>query len=297
MNLQIDGSKVLYALGVLFALGAFAYFVRDVVFGLSITVKAVLLFLAFLAFLLVGLWIDRDALDVVAYAIASLAYVVWVAYLVSRYDLAETGVFLLLAVSAGLFVALGYVVRQEPDVVSTRTVRYGLVGVLAVAVLFVGADVATAGVTADATLDGEATLTVPPDATEAEPDAIVPATGQVGTMTVHNDGPFTRPVDLPSLQGCVVGVDESDGVLATDRGAGVRYEPRSYQRSDRLAGGGERTHAITAELPVRANATRSGSVTITVERAEGCDVSRSEPTLLVVVGGDATGSTPPVAVD
>ncbi|QHS16391.1 hypothetical protein [Halopenitus persicus] len=294
MNLQIDGGKVLYALGVLFALGAFVYFIRDVVFGLSITVKAALLFLTFLAFLLVGLWIDRDALDVVAYAIASLAYAVFLGYVISRYDPSETGIFLLFVVSAALFVGLGYVVRQGGVAIPDRTVRYALVGIVGVGVLLVGADVASAEVDYTAELDEEATLTVPDRvAADAEASDIVPLRGQIGTLTVRNGGPFTRPVDLPSMRGCVVGTNATP----SDRGTSIRYEQRSYERSDRIGGGAERTHAVTAELPVRANATDDGSLTFAVERGTDCDVSREEPTIVVIVGAEGTTTRPPLVAD
>jgi hypothetical protein len=294
MNLQIDGGKVLYALGVLFALGAFVYFIRDVVFGLSITVKAALLFLTFLAFLLVGLWIDRDALDVVAYAIASLAYVVFLGYVISRYDPSETGIFLLFTLSATLFVGLGYAVRDGGIAVPDRTVRYTIVALVGVCVLLVGADVASADVDYTAELDEEATLTVPDRvAADAEPTDVVPLRGRIGTLTVRNDGPFTRPVDLPSMRGCVVGTNAT----ASDRGTSIRYAQRSYERSDRIDGGGERAHAVTAELAVRANATHDGSMTFAIERGTDCDVSREVPTIVVIVGAEDATARPPLVAD
>lgn len=292
MNLDIDGGKILYALGVVFALGAFAYFVRDVVFGLSITVKAALLFVTFLAFLLVGLSVDRGALDVVAYAIAALAYVVFLAYLITRYDPSETGVFLLFAVSAALFVGLGYVVRQGGLAIPDRTLRYGLLALAALGLVLVGADVVTGGITYTADLDDEATLTVPEGALDAEGPEVVPLEGRIGTLTARNEGVFTRPVDVPSIAGCVVG---TDAVAETD--ARFSYRPRSYERPDRLGGGDERDHGIHVEVPTYANATDDGSMTFAVERADDCDVSREEPTIVVVVGGDASDVRPALVAD
>jgi hypothetical protein len=292
MNLDIDGGKILYALGVVFALGAFAYFVRDVVFGLSITVKAALLFVTFLAFLLVGLSVDRGALDVVAYALAALAYVVLLAYLITRYDPTETGVFGLFAVSAVLFVGLGYVVRQGGVEVPARTLRYGLLALAAVGLLLVGADVATAGVAYDAELDEEVTLTVPEGALEGEGPRTVPLEGRIGTLTATNAGPFTRPVELPSMAGCVVG---TDAVAGND--ARFSYRPRSYERPDRIAGGETRDHAVHVEIPVESNATDDGSMTFAVERADDCTLSREDPTIVVIVGGDASDARPPLVAD
>lgn len=93
MRFDIDSGKLLYALGV--------------VFDLSITVKAALLLLAFVAFLVAGLTLQRDVLDAVAVALAGVTYVV------VRYEPSETGIFLLLALSAGLFVSLGDALRER----------------------------------------------------------------------------------------------------------------------------------------------------------------------------------------
>ncbi|MFA9517728.1 hypothetical protein ACERIT_11010 [Halopenitus sp. H-Gu1] len=292
MNLDIDGGKILYALGIAFALGAFAYFVRDVVFGLSITVKAALLFVTFLAFLVVGFWIERGALDVVAYALAALAYFVFLAYIITRYDPSETGVFLLFTVSAALFVGLGYVVRQGELSIPDRTVGYVLFTLVAVGLVLVGADVVSGEVTYTAELDDEATFTVPEGALDADGPEVVPLEGGIGTLTARNEGVFTRPLTLPSIGGCVVGTD----AVSDDVRVRFRYQPPSYERADRLAGGEELEHEIHVEIPVQTNATDDGSMTFAIERGDDCDVSREEPTIVVIVGEDAREVRPPLVV-
>src|SRR6056297_2695609 len=112
MRFAIDSGKLLYALGVLFAAAALLYFIRDVVFDLSITVKAALLLLGFVAAFTAGVAVERDVLDVVAFALSGVTYVVFVGYVVVRYRPGETGTFLLLAASAALFVGLGYALRE-----------------------------------------------------------------------------------------------------------------------------------------------------------------------------------------
>ncbi|MFB6222774.1 MAG: DUF1109 domain-containing protein [Haloarcula sp.] len=74
MRLAIDSGKLLYVLGILFAIAALLYFVRDVVFGLSITVKSALLLLGFIAFFVAGIALERDVLDIVAFALSGVTY-------------------------------------------------------------------------------------------------------------------------------------------------------------------------------------------------------------------------------
>ncbi|AXR78424.1 hypothetical protein [Natrarchaeobaculum sulfurireducens] len=281
MNFELDGGKVLYVLGVLFALGALLYFARDVVFGLSITVTAALLFAAFVAFLVAGLTLERDVLDVVAYAVAGLSYAVFLGYVATRYTVDETGVFLLLSASAALFVGLGYGVRRQRLDVGRRAAGYVVVGIVAVSFVFVGADVVTGDVQYSVELDDETTVDVPQ--TDDDEDR-VRAEATVGTLTVTNPSPFARPVDLPSAAGCVVGTDvETDQVP-------VRYEPRSYDVPDRIDRNDERTHELELHASVPANET--GEMTYAVERGSDCDVDREAPTVIVMFEEDGDASRP-----
>lgn len=271
MDLDLDGGTILYAVGIVFALAALAYFVRDVVFALSITVKAALLFVTFLAFLLGGIAIERDVLDRVALVLAAAAYVVFLGYVVIRYDLEATGVFLALAGSAGVFVTLGYVLRQRRPSISNRTATSLAVVLLAVAVLLVGVDVAMAGVSATANLEETVTVTAPPDApTDRD---VIPVEATVGTLVVTNEGPFTRPLSLPSPSACVVG---NDGV--SEQRVHLQYQPGSYERTDRIAGGESQTYRLLARLPLQND---TDAVTYAVERGEDCETPRSQPTLVV----------------
>lgn len=279
MDVDLDGGTILYALGIGFALAALAYFVRDVVFALSITVKAALLFLAFLAFLLGGIAMDRDILDRISLALAGATYVVFLGYVVSRYDLAATGVFLVLAASAVLFVGLGYVIRQTPPTVSTRTATFLLALLVGVAVLLVGADVATAGVTASAELTEEVTVVVPDDGPDDREFVMTEAA--LGRIVVENDGPFTRPLDIPPTTACAVGTDavRNDEVI-------IDLDPRRYDRPDRIPGGETQSFDLIARMPVT-NAT--DELTFAVERGTDCETPRSEPTIVVDIDTDRIG--------
>jgi len=273
---SINDETLLYALGVVFALGTLAFFARDVVFDLSITVTALLLFVAFAAFLVAGLTIDHDSLGSVAFAISGLAYVVGLGYVVTRYELSETGVFGLLAASTILFVGLGYALQEGRLTLDRSTARRLLVGLAVVGVVFVGAD-SVGEMRSSVDLDEEVVL----NGTMAPPDEpIVAGDQQVGSLTVRNPTLFTRTIELPSLEGCLVGVD-------TDRRRGVNldYEPRGYQLADRLDRNEERTAEIRLRFDLPANATVTGQ-RISIERADSCAVTRSEPTLIVVESED-----------
>lgn len=278
MRLSIDSGKLLYALGVLFAAAALLYFARDVVFDLSITVKAALLFIGFVVFVLAGITLKRDVLDVVAFALAGISYIVFVGYVVVRYEPSDTGIFLLLGLSAGLFVTLGYGLRENILVVPRRQALTIAGALLLVSGVLVGADALGGGVTYD--VDTEASVTVDPVTTE-EPHGYVERTVRVGTVTATNEFVVTRALSLPSLRGCLAGVED----IPRNR-VWVQYEHDSYREPNTIAGGSTREIPVEASIPVDAN--RTDAVTYTIEQGADCDVQRDRPTLVVSVGASET---------
>lgn len=271
MRLAIDSGKLLYALGVLFAAAALLYFVRDVVFDLSITVKAALLLLGFVAFVVAGVALDRDVLDVVAFALAGVTYVVFVGYVVVRYRPGETGTFLLLAASAALFVALGYALRRGLPSLSRRPAAYALGALVVVSVLLVGADAATGGVRYDVQTNDSVTVAVPAG---EQPRGYVPVTRRIGSITAANPSPFTRALSLPDISGCIVGqtAPREDLWVSTD----IEWD------EDTIAGSTTRAYALTGEFTLDAN--RTEPTTYAVERGIDCSAERSEPTIAITVG-------------
>lgn len=271
MNFDVDSGKLLYALGVLFAAAALLYFVRDVVFDLSITVKAALLFLAFVAFFVCGVTLEQDVLDVVAFVLSGVSYVVFAGYVVLRYDPGETGTFLLLAFSAGLFVLLGYVLRAGGLSVPRRQAVTVVGALLLVSTLLVGVDAVGGDVTYD--IRTAETVTVDPVATD-RPVPYIETEARIGTMTATNEFVFTRALSLPPLSSCLVGVES---VPRND--VWVSYQFPGYNRPDTIAGGTARQFPIEASIPVDANST--APVTYAVERGSDCSGERDRPTLLV----------------
>lgn len=274
MNFDVDSGKLLYGLGVLFALLALAYFGQDLVFGLSITVKSALLFLAFVASFVAGVGIDRDVLDVVAFALSGLSYVAFVLYVLTSYSVDETGTFLIFAVSAALFLGLGFLVRERRPTVPARTAGLAVGGLALVGVVLVGADVAAGGVTYTADLNDQVTV-APPDGAPTD-DEVTFVRGDVGTVTAENGPLFRRHLQDPGIRGCVVGMETPPG-----RGDVVELSLETDDRPRTIAGGGEVTFDVRVEFPVSTN--ESMPATLAVERADSCDAARADPTLLVVV--------------
>ncbi|QGA81721.1 hypothetical protein [Halomicrobium sp. LC1Hm] len=276
MNLTLDSGKLLYGLGVAFALGALVYFARDVVFGLSITVTAALLLVAFVGFLLAGLSRERDLLGTVAFTISGLSYVVFLGYVVSRYEPGETVVFFLLAGSAALFVGLGYGVREAGIALGRRTTIGVVIALLVVSASLVTAD--ALGGDVSYTVETNDTTTVALSGVGSDTDR-VRGTARVGTLTATNPSWFTRPVDLPSIRGCLAGVEQGERSRAN-----VDYEPASYDTPNRLGGQSTRVHELTVSFDFATNQT--GDRRFAVERRGDCEPTRSEPTLFLVVDPD-----------
>lgn len=274
MRLAIDSGKLLYALGVLFATAALLYFIRDVVFDLSITVKAALLLLGFVASFVAGLAVERDVLDVVAFALSGVTYVVFVGYVVVRYSPGETGTFLLLAASAALFVGFGYGLRAGIPTPSRRTATVVFGVLLLVSGVLVGADALTGGVTYDVETNDSVTVAVPE--TEQNPDRYPYVEGEIGAVTASNPSPFLRTLELPSLSGCLVGPTAHP----QDR---VFVDIDSRWDEDTIGPSTTESYAVIAELPIAPN--RTEPTTYAIEQGIDCSAERSEPTLAIQVGG------------
>ncbi|MFC7018452.1 MULTISPECIES: DUF1109 domain-containing protein [Haloarcula] len=273
MNFDIDSGKLLYALGVLFAAAALLYFVRDVVFGLSITVKAALLLLAFVVFFVTGVAVQRDVLDVVAFALSGIAYVVFVGYVVVRYDPGETGTFLLLAASAAVFLGLGYGLRVRELTVSRRTATAVVAALVVLSTVLIGVDAVGGGVTYDLETESSVTVDPPP----RSPDrGYVPVEVTIGTVTASNEFVFTRALDRPDLRGCLLGVPDPP-----TRELWVGYESTAFEQGNTIRGQTTLTFDVRADVLVDVN--RTEPLGYAVERGEDCESERTSPTLLVWV--------------
>lgn len=266
MALAFDQEKVLYAVGILLGVVAVAYFGFQLFDQVSPVTTAALIFAGFVCFLVAGLGFDADTLDIVAYALAAGSYLVFVAYVLSRFDVGDGGTFLLLAGSSALFVGLGYLGQQGRLTLERRQAGLVVLVVLLAAVALVGVDLVGAQATTS---------------TEFEESVDVPdRTGSVavGTLTLENGFFLPRTADAPTFHACVYGPEF--------RPARLEYEPP--RSSSRLGGGETRRHDLL--LPGRAFYDGNGTLreafqdreTVPVETADECPETEREPSIVVV---------------
>lgn len=262
MKFEFDSSKVLYAVGVLFGVGALIYFARDLVFDLSLTVKAALLLVLFVALFVAASAVRRAGLDAVLYVLSAATYVAFVGYVVSRFDVGDTGIFLALAASSVLFVGLGYLHRERGLRVEAGTATRVAVALFVVAAVFVAADLLVGGVAYSFTAAESA------DAGDHEV--------RVGTVAAENEFVFRESTDFPETTACVYAPDRRD------RSVDYRRSAENWRVPDSVGAG----ETVTAEAWIWLETEERAAVdngTIPVERAESCPESTDEPRIVVVV--------------
>lgn len=266
MALGLDREKLLYTVGILLGVAAVAYFGFQLFDQISPVTTAALLLAGFACFLLAGIAFDEQLVDIVAYALAAGSYLIFVAYVLSRFDVGDGGTFLLLAASSALFIGLGYLGQQGRLAITRRQAGIGIAVILVAAIALVGVDL----VGAQPTTSAEYEETVP-----------VPEEGErvtVGTFTVENGFFLPRDPDIQRFRACVYGPDF--------RPAPLEYAP---PLDSSLLGGGEtRRHDLT--IPGQAFYTRNGTLrdgfqgreTVPVETATGCSEGSQDPTVVIV---------------
>lgn len=266
MALGLDREKLLYAVGILLGVAATAYFGFQLFDQVSPVTTAFLLFAGFLCFLVVGIGFDVETLDVVAYALAAGCYLVFVAYVLSRFDVGDGGTFLLLAGSSALFIALGYLAQRDSLVIERRRAKLSVVAVLLVAVALVGVDLVGPQPTTDAEFEESVEV----------PDVRDRAT--VGTVTVTNGFFLPRRADVERYHACIYGLEY--------RPAPLEYRPSLG--SPLLSGGESRSYdlALPGFVFYDDNGTRREGFrnleTVPVETAPECPERSDEPKVVVV---------------
>lgn len=266
MALAFEREQLLYVVGILLGVAAVAYFGFQLFDQVSPATTAALLFGGFLCFLVAGVGLDVEPLDLVAYALAAGSYLVFVAYVLSRFDVGDGGTFLLLAASSALFVALGYVAQQGRLTLERRRAAVVVLVVVAAAVALVGVDLAGAQPTTATQIGDSVEVPGPHDHVT------------VGTLTVRNEFFLPRRVDVPTFHACIYG--------PSFRPAPVERHPR---RSPRLLGGGQ-TRTYDLRLPGRAFYDRNGTLltgfqnrtSVPVETASECPDTSDDPKIVLL---------------
>lgn len=265
MDFDIDPAKVLYAVGVVFGVAAVVYFARDIVFELSITVRALLLFLAFAVLLVAGLAATRQAFVLVSAVLSAVAYLAFITYSLSRFEVGADGTFLALLISAGLFLTLGYLVHERNIAPSATTALYVIFGMILIGVVLVGADVAASDVTYNVTLQDEADFNDRGEVT-------------LGTVTVENQFVFREPIDLPQAFACTYLPDSGSRLLP------VQYRVDTGSVPNTIPG----SRTMTVMMTVRLSDDDAAAVgnQVPIERAETCPETSDDPRIVVVTGDD-----------
>jgi hypothetical protein len=274
MDTKIDHVKMLYAVGVILGVVAAFYFGFRLLRDLSPTTTSATLFLGFVAFLFAGLYAEHESIDTVFYALSAGSYLVFVAYVLATYDLGDGGVFVLLAGSSALFVALGYASSNGVLDVEKRKAAGGVVLVLVIVLALLAFD--ATGAQPVYTEDFRDTVEVPDDIREQ----VV-----VGETTVENPFVLSRRADLPPVNGCLYTPER--------RHVSVRRPEAPY---DLLLGSGEtRTFNVTAggdaffdrETEELRDAFENRE-TVPVEVADDCPETADEPKLVISTDGETS---------
>lgn len=266
MELDVDPAKVLYVVGALFGVAAVLYFARDIVFELSITVRALLLLFAFVGFLVSALASSRSPFVPVFAVLSAAAYLAFLGYTLSRFNVGSDGTFFALLVSAVLFLLLGYVVRERDVSPSRRTAQYAIAGLVLVAVLAVGADVVASDVEYGVNTADEALL-------EDGGDVVI------GTVTIDNQFVFREPIDVPDALACIYVPGMAESEMRPDP---VRYRVGEELVPDSIPGSSSISASMIVRLSDEEVETVGGSMP--VERADECPAESADPRIVLVLG-------------
>lgn len=269
MALGFDRETLLYVVGIFLGVAAAVYFGFQFFDQVSPVTTAALLFAGFVCFLVAGVGFDVEYLDVVAYALAAACYLVFVAFVISRFDVGDGGTFLLLAVSSALFIGLGYLAQERQLSITRRQAKGVIVAVLLASVVLVGVDLV--GAQPSTAAEFEDSIEIPDRS-----DRVV-----VGTVTVENEFFLPREADIQRYHACVYGPDYRPAPL-------IRDESRP---GSSLIGGGE-TWSYDILIPGQAfyteNGTRlegfQGQDTVPVETTSECPETSDGSKVLVVEG-------------
>lgn len=273
MDLKIDRVKILYIVGVLLGVAAAFYFGFRLLDDLSPTTTSLTLILGFFVFLLAGLYVEVETLDTVFYALGAGSYLVFVFYTISTFELGDGGIFVLLAGSSALFIALGYASSEGLLDIEGRTALVGIAVVLALGLAFLAFDVTGAQPTHTAELEDEIEI----------PD--LPGEVVVGEVTVENPFALSRTADVPRYGACLY-TPERRMAEVRDRSPHNLLLAGGESRTFELTVGAAKFYDIDSETDERElYEGLRGRDTVPVEQADECP-EESDEVKLVVVPGD-----------
>lgn len=268
MRFDVESTKILYVVGVLFGIAAVLYFARDIVFDLSITVRALVLLLAFVVLLVVAIATERSVLVLVSSILSAAAYLAFLSYTLSGFDVGSDGTFLALLISAALFLGLGYLLRERQGSPSLRTAQYVVVAVVLVGAVIIGVDVVASDVEYDVTISDEGVVD--------DSGAVV-----IGTLRVDNQFVFREPIDAPAVSACIYGPTTDESEM---RPLPAQYSVAGDYLPDSIPGSATITANITVRLPEGDTEAVDGRIPI--EKADSCPTESESPRIVVVFKDD-----------
>lgn len=270
MEFQENISKVMYGVGAFFAALTVLYFGSEYILEFSPVTKSLMLFVAFLGFLVLGLRLSRKdspRLSQVSIGLGVISFLSFAVYTAGKFDFTSEQIFLLLLAAALSFTGLGYLFRKEK---MERIVEESgrILGGLAVFALALSA--------VDFTGEKPVNEVSFQDQVEISPgeEAVI------GEMEINNRFFLPRDVEVPSYTVCL---RQNNRTL--ERGL-MQEEP-----GNGILGGGE---TFSTELTYRSPPPRYENVSgvFQVEETEQCPTEPEEG-VLYVFSDDST--TPVVA--
>ncbi len=276
MDIELDSSRVMYVVGGLLGVATVLYFGAEIIVDMSPTLKSVVLLTAFAFFLAAGQHARSNSLGTVFYVFSAVSYLVFLWYTVSRFELSENRVFLLLGASSLLFVGLGYAFREKEWELDRRQARIAMAVLAVVAFAAVAGDAVGAQPAAETEFDdGFSTEDV-----GGPGDRVV-----VGETTLTNGFPLSRFAEVPRHGGCVYPGREYVTLSHVD-------EEGSVSGDVLMSGGSSRSLDVTApasaflDRETRELKDEFAAVDeVSVEVAEDCPEDVDGPRLVVVEGG------------
>lgn len=192
MRPGLNSSTAFYALGTVFGIFSILYFGVEVILEISPAVKSAILLLASLTFFsATGLTASRWK-NVPLYFLASVSYLIFVAYTLLRFDFGSAPTFLILSGSSIAFLVAGYLVGEKELQVPEQKARYLVAaGVLLMVGLFL---FDLSGPQPDVQLQLRNSVNM----THGEEKAL-------GTVRVTNDFVFPRAFEVPNYRACTEG--------------------------------------------------------------------------------------------
>ena len=238
------------------------YFGSEYIFQLSPVTKSAVIFSMFLFSFALSLWIPEDEkiYSIISQGIGGIAYLVFLAYTLSKFSLDQNQIFLSLAVSAAIFAAIGRLLSTGKLKVEGEKIRKTILSVLTVLALLLVFDAVGGQPDYELQLEEQVEL-------ESGEEAVL------GSIKVTNEFILPRQVETHSYSACI----------PEDR------ERRIYlsHSVDELVGGNEaKSYNLTASIPYRDTENISGS--FQVQESGSCPETGSE-TIFVFSREGTTG--------